>query len=212
MTEASRLVLADKIEAISQVGAYIMETREAAEIVAALRAIPLSPGTPVAWRTRGSVDGYWMYFDHEPVTIKSCEVEPLYAAPIQSSGGEAGSSVAWTGDNPNPTPSRSEKGLDTPDTTGTASAMMQGEVAHVGNVANPEIGAVSKPCVDHLSRPSEALQCREGTVSEYLADYEFRTDGGGGYTPNDFEKELIEDAIGGYLALRQPPKSGGTDG
>ena len=72
-----------------------------------------------------------------------------------SSDGEAGSSVKRTGYNPNPTPSRSEQGLATPDTTGTASAMVQGEVALVGNVAKPEDSTESKPWADHLPRPSD---------------------------------------------------------
>lgn len=38
-------------------------------------------------------------------------------------------------------------------------------------------------------------------VHEYVREYEFRFEGGGGYVPNDRDKAMIEDAIEGYLAL-----------
>lgn len=37
------------------------------------------------------------------------------------------------------------------------------------------------------------------SVHEYVAEYEFRFDGGAGYTPTEQERAMIEDAIHGYV-------------
>jgi hypothetical protein len=39
------------------------------------------------------------------------------------------------------------------------------------------------------------------SVHEYVKNYEFRFDGGGGYTPNERDRSMLEDAIEGYLSL-----------
>lgn len=52
------------------------------------------------------------------------------------------------------------------------------------------------------------------SLSEYLADYDFRFDGGACYTPTEAEKAMLEDAILGYLAAlsqNAEPANHGTD-
>lgn len=74
--------LADKIEAISQLGAYIMETREAALIVAALRATSQMPDA-VAWQWRyvGSPDWNTPSGGQKLSQDIAIEHRPLYAHP-----------------------------------------------------------------------------------------------------------------------------------
>jgi len=43
------------------------------------------------------------------------------------------------------------------------------------------------------------------SVHEYVIDYEFRFDGGAGYTPTLAERAMIEDAIQGYLGANPVP-------
>ena len=42
-------------------------------------------------------------------------------------------------------------------------------------------------------------------VHEYVDGYELRCDNGDGYTPSDFEKSMIEDAINGYVGALSHP-------
>lgn len=49
------------------------------------------------------------------------------------------------------------------------------------------------------------------SVHDYVADYEFRGDGGD-YKPTDHENELIEDAIEGYLTLSTPTPAPAVSG
>lgn len=39
------------------------------------------------------------------------------------------------------------------------------------------------------------------SVHEYVEDYEFRFEGGGGHTPSESDKVMLEDAIEGYLSM-----------
>ncbi|MGH6775924.1 MazG-like family protein [Brucella tritici] len=48
-----------------------------------------------------------------------------------------------------------------------------------------------------LSSPDHA---DAGKVHEYVQGYEFRADNGGGYTPTDGERTMIEDAIQGFIS------------
>lgn len=63
-------------------------------------------------------------------------------------------------------------------------------------IATHEISAaalrtLSHPATEHADA---------GRVHEYVQEYEFRADNGGGYTPTDGERAMIEDAIQGFVA------------
>jgi len=49
------------------------------------------------------------------------------------------------------------------------------------------------------NEPKSANAARLVSVNEYAAEYYFAGDGGD-YTPNEFERCMIEDAIHGYLS------------